>query len=145
MYENTREQGFGDEVKRRILIGSYILSAGHFDAYYMKALKVQKLIKQDFANAFEKVDVLLTPTSPTSAFSIENEPKDPVTMYLNDIFTVTANIAGIPGISVPVDLDHDGKPLGLQLIAPKFREDLLIRVGSALEKEANFPFLQEIK
>lgn len=145
MYENTREQGFGDEVKRRILIGSYILSAGHFDAYYMKALKIQKLIKQDFANAFEKVDVLLTPTSPTSAFSIENEPKDPVTMYLNDILTVTANLTGIPGISVPVDLDHDGKPLGLQLIAPKFREDLLIRVGSALEEGANFPFLQEIR
>ncbi|MBE6446914.1 MAG: Asp-tRNA(Asn)/Glu-tRNA(Gln) amidotransferase subunit GatA [Alphaproteobacteria bacterium] len=145
MYENTREQGFGDEVKRRIMIGTYILSAGHFDAYYIKALKVQKLIKQDFSEAFEKVDVLLTPTAPTSAFSLENEPKDPVTMYLNDIFTVTANIAGVPGISVPVALDHDGKPLGLQLIAPKFREDLLIRVGSALESGADFPFLQEIR
>lgn len=144
MYENTRELGFGKEVKRRILIGTYVLSAGYFDAYYMKALKVQKLIRQDFRQAFEKVDLLLTPATPSSAFSLENEPKDPVTMYLNDVFTVTANIAGIPGLSVPIDLDRDGKPLGLQLLAPHFMEEKLIQAGSVLESAAKFPSLKEI-
>ncbi|MBQ3565387.1 MAG: Asp-tRNA(Asn)/Glu-tRNA(Gln) amidotransferase subunit GatA, partial [Alphaproteobacteria bacterium] len=140
----TRELGFGKEVKRRILIGTYVLSAGYFDAYYMKALKVQKLIRQDFRQAFEKVDLLLTPATPSSAFSLENEPKDPVTMYLNDVFTVTANIAGIPGLSVPIDLDRDGKPLGLQLLAPHFMEEKLIQAGSVLESAAKFPSLKEI-
>ncbi|MDR1236524.1 MAG: Asp-tRNA(Asn)/Glu-tRNA(Gln) amidotransferase subunit GatA [Holosporaceae bacterium] len=144
LYENTRAEGFGDEVKRRILIGTYVLSAGYYDAYYLKALKVQKLIRQDFMNAFEEADVLLTPTTPTSAFAFGEEPKDPVTMYLNDVFTVTANIAGLPGISVPVDLDSLGRPLGLQLIAPHFKEELLVQVGSALEEIANFPALKEI-
>lgn len=144
MYENTRHTGFGEEVKRRILMGTYVLSAGYFDAYYMKALKVQKLIKQDFNRVFETVDVLLTPTTPTSAFAFGEEPTDPVTMYLNDVFTVTANIAGLPGISIPMQLDKLGRPLGLQLIAPSFKEELLIQVGSALEKEANFKALQEI-
>jgi aspartyl-tRNA(Asn)/glutamyl-tRNA(Gln) amidotransferase subunit A len=144
LYENTRAEGFGDEVKRRILIGTYVLSAGYYDAYYLKALKVQKLIRQDFMNAFNEADVLLTPTTPTSAFAFGEEPKDPVTMYLNDVFTVTANIAGLPGISVPVDLDSLGRPLGLQLIAPHFKEELLVQVGSALEEIANFPALKEI-
>jgi aspartyl-tRNA(Asn)/glutamyl-tRNA(Gln) amidotransferase subunit A len=144
LYENTRAEGFGDEVKRRILIGTYVLSAGYYDAYYLKALKVQKLIRQDFMNAFNEADVLLTPTTPTSAFAFGEEPKDPVTMYLNDVFTVTANIAGLPGISVPVDLDSQGRPLGLQLIAPHFKEELLVQVGSALEEIANFPALKEI-
>lgn len=144
MYENTRGQGFGDEVKRRILIGTYILSAGHFDAYYMKALKIQKLIRKEFAEVFENVDALLAPTTPSSAFSLENEPKDPVTMYLNDVLTVTANIVGIPGMSVPICLDKDQKPLGLQLLAPHFMEERLIQIGSVLESGANFPSLKEI-
>ncbi|MCR5224899.1 MAG: Asp-tRNA(Asn)/Glu-tRNA(Gln) amidotransferase subunit GatA [Alphaproteobacteria bacterium] len=145
MYENTRGEGFGEEVRRRILVGTYVLSAGYYDAYYMRALKIQKLIKQDFENAFKNVDVLLTPTTPTGAFAIGEEPKDPVTMYLNDVFTVTANIAGLPGMSVPVCLDKAGRPLGLQLIAPHFREDLLVQVGSVIETEANFPTLKEVR
>jgi aspartyl-tRNA(Asn)/glutamyl-tRNA(Gln) amidotransferase subunit A len=144
VYENTRAEGFGDEVKRRILTGTYVLSAGYYDAYYMRALKIQKLIRQDFANAFEKVDLLLTPTTPNSAFAFGEEPKDPVTMYLNDVFTVTANIVGLPGISVPIGLDKQERPLGLQLIAPHFKEELLVQVGSALEKAANFPTLKEV-
>ncbi|MDR2157991.1 MAG: Asp-tRNA(Asn)/Glu-tRNA(Gln) amidotransferase subunit GatA [Holosporaceae bacterium] len=143
-YENTRAEGFGDEVKRRILVGTYVLSAGYYDAYYMRALKIRKLIRQDFQSAFEKVDVVLTPTTPNSAFAFGEEPKDPVTMYLNDIFTVTANIAGLPGISIPIGLDEQMRPLGLQLIAPYFKEELLIQAGSALEKSANFPTLKEI-
>ncbi len=145
MYENTREQGFGDEVKRRIMIGTYVLSAGYFDAYYMKALKVQKMIKKEFEDVFKKVDLLLTPTTPNSAFSLDNEPKDPVTMYLNDVLTVTANIVGIPGLSVPIGLDKEGKPLGLQLLASHFMEEKLIQVGNVLEKGANFPSLKEVE
>jgi aspartyl-tRNA(Asn)/glutamyl-tRNA(Gln) amidotransferase subunit A len=145
MYEKTRGEGFGDEVKRRILIGTYVLSAGYYDAYYKKALKVQELIQQDFMTAFrDKVDVIMTPTTPTSAFAFGDEPKDPVTMYLNDIFTVTANISRLPGISVPICLDKLNRPLGLQLLAPHFREDLLVQVGAVIEKNANFPKLQEI-
>lgn len=145
MYENTRAEGFGDEVKRRILVGTYVLSAGYYDAYYMRALKIQKMIKQDFALAFEKVDALLTPTAPTSAFAFGEEPKDLVTMYLNDVFTVTANIAGLPAIAVPIGLDKSNRPLGLQVISPHFREDLLIQVGDILEKNSKFPSLKEIK
>ena len=144
MYENTRDQGFGNEVKRRILIGTYVLSAGYFDAYYMKALKVRKLIHHEFNDVFQKVDALLAPTTPSSAFSLDNEPKDPVTMYLNDVLTVTANIVGIPGISIPICLDKDQKPLGLQLLAPHFMEEKLIQIGSVLEAGANFPSLKEI-
>jgi aspartyl-tRNA(Asn)/glutamyl-tRNA(Gln) amidotransferase subunit A len=143
MYENTRAEGFGDEVKRRILIGTYVLSAGYYDAYYLRALKVRKLIQQDFMSAFEKVDVLLTPSTPTSAFAFGEEPKDPVTMYLNDVCTVTANMAGLPGICVPIGLDKLKRPLGLQLIAPHFMEELLIQVGAVLEMGANFPTLKE--
>ena len=145
MYEKTREEGFGDEAKRRILIGTYVLSAGYYDAYYAKALKVQKMIKQDFDRIFKTVDLVLTPSTPTSAFAIGEEPKDPVTMYLNDVLTVSANIAGLPGISVPISLDSRGKPLGLQLIGPRFREELLVQVGEILEKNSNFPTLKEIK
>ncbi len=144
MYENTRDQGFGDEVKRRILIGTYVLSAGYFDAYYMKALKVRKIIHHEFNDVFQKVDALLAPTTPSSAFSLDNEPKDPVTMYLNDVLTVTANIVGIPGMSVPICLDRDQKPLGLQLLVPHFMEEKLIQLGSILEAGANFPSLKEI-
>ena len=145
MYENTRGEGFGDEVKRRILIGTYVLSAGYYDAYYMRALKIQKLIKQDFMNVFKEVDVILAPTTPTTSFPIGEEPKDPVTMYLNDIFTVTANIAGLPAISVPVGLDNEGRPVGVQVIAPPFREDLLIQVASAIEAKAAFSMLDEVQ
>lgn len=145
MYEMTRDEGFGDEVKRRILIGTYVLSAGYYDAYYTKARKVQKLIRQDFTLAFEnKIDVILTPATPTSAFAFGEKPKDPVTMYLNDMFTVTANIAGLPGMSVPISLDSSGRPLGLQLIAPRFKEELLFQVGDVIEKNAKFPTLKEI-
>lgn len=145
IYENTRAEGFGDEVKRRILIGTYALSAGYYDAYYMKALKIRKLIRQDFIYTFKKVDVLLTPTTPTSAFAFNEEAQDPITMYLNDVFTVTANIAGLPGISVPIGLDKLGHPVGLQLLAPHFREELLIQIGAALEEAANFPSLKEVE
>ncbi len=144
MYENTRDQGFGNEVKRRILIGTYVLSAGYFDAYYMRALKVRKIIYHEFNDVFQKVDALLAPTTPSSAFSLDNEPKDPVTMYLNDVLTVTANIAGVPGMSVPICLDKDQKPLGLQLMVPHFMEEKLIQLGSILEAGANFPSLKEI-
>lgn len=144
MYENTRGQGFGEEVKRRILIGTYVLSAGYFDAYYMKALKVQKIMRNEFHKVFEEVDTLLFPTTPTSAFSLEKEPKDPVTMYLNDVLTVIANIVGVPGISIPICLDKDQKPLGLQLLAPHFMEERLIQIGSVLEEGAKFPTLKEI-
>jgi aspartyl-tRNA(Asn)/glutamyl-tRNA(Gln) amidotransferase subunit A len=144
MYENTRAEGFGDEVKRRILIGAYVLSAGYYDAYYLRALKVRKLILQDFLSAFEKVDLLLTPSTPTSAFAFGEEPKDPVTMYLNDVCTVTANMAGLPGISVPIGLDKLNRPLGLQLMAPHFQEERLIQAGDVLEKGANFPALTEV-
>lgn len=144
MYEMTREQGFGDEVKRRILIGTYVLSAGYYDAYYSQALKVQKLIRQDLASAFEKVDAILTPTTPHSAFAFGEEPTDPVTMYLNDVLTVTANIAGLPGMSIPICLDKLGRPLGLQLLGPRFQEGRLFQIGEVIERNANFPSLKEI-
>lgn len=141
LYENTRAEGFGDEVKRRIFIGTYVLSAGYFDAYYTKALQVQKLIRKDFEEAFNKVDLILTPTTPSSAFAFGEEPKDPVTMYLNDVFTVTVNIAGLPGISVPIGVDKLNRPLGIQLIAPHLREDLVISGGAVIEKGAEFKLL----
>jgi len=115
-YEKSRAEGFGAEVKRRILIGTYVLSAGYYDAYYLKALKVRRRIADDFDQAFEKVDALLTPTAPSAAFSLGDKADDPVAMYLNDIFTVTVNLAGLPGMSVPAGLDATGLPLGLQLI-----------------------------
>ena len=145
MYKETRAEGFGDEAKRRILVGTYVLSAGYYDAYYAKALKVQKLIQQSFEEAFEKIDLVLTPSTPTSAFAIGEEPKDPVTMYLNDVLTVTANIARLPGISVPICLDSNNHPLGLQFIGPRFREELLVQAGDVIEKNANFPSLKEIR
>lgn len=141
LYEKTRAQGFGTEVKRRILIGTYVLSSGYYDDHYVKAQKVRTLIAQDFEKAFEKVDVLLTPTAPTEAFAIGEEPKDPISMYLNDVFTVTANLAGIPGISVPCGLSEKGLPLGLQLLGPAFSDSLLLNVASVLEEAASFPLL----
>jgi len=138
MYENTRREGFGSEVRRRILIGTYVLSAGYYDAYYLKAQKVRTLISQDFDRVFKEVDILLTPTTPTPAFGIDEKPADPVTMYLNDIFTVTVNLAALPGISVPVGLSKTGLPLGLQLIGPKLSEQTLFNASLALEEAARF-------
>ena len=135
MYENSRAAGFGREVQRRILIGTYVLSAGYYDAYYVRAQKVRTLIKQDFDKAFEKIDVVLTPATPSPAFA-PGEITDPVQMYLNDIFTVTVNMAGLPGISVPAGLSADGLPLGLQLIGKPFGEETLFQTAAAIEQAA---------
>ena len=137
-YENTRAQGFGAEVKRRILIGAYVLSAGYYDAYYTKAQKVRSLIANDFNAAFAKVDVILTPTTPGPAFALGSRVADPVEMYLNDVFTVPVNLAGLPGISVPAGLSGDGLPLGLQLIGRPFDEASLLRTASVMELAAAF-------
>jgi aspartyl-tRNA(Asn)/glutamyl-tRNA(Gln) amidotransferase subunit A len=136
LYENTRSAGFGAEVKRRILIGTYVLSAGYYDAYYLKAQKVRSLIKRDFDAAFEEVDVILTPTTPSPAFALGEKSGDPVEMYLNDIFTVTVNMAGLPGMSVPAGLSSEGTPLGLQLIGRPFDEETLFRTARAIEQAA---------
>ncbi len=136
LYENTRAAGFGEEVKRRILIGTYVLSAGYYDAYYLKAQKVRSLIKRDFDQAFKQVDVILTPTTPSPAFAIGEKSGDPVQMYLNDIFTVTVNMAGLPGISVPAGLSFEGTPLGLQLIGRPFDEETLFRTARVIEMAA---------
>ncbi len=138
LYEKTRAEGFGAEVTRRVLIGTYVLSAGYYDAYYIKAQKVRTLIAQDFSNAFETVDAILTPTTPSPAFGIGERSDDPISMYLNDVFTVTVNLAGLPGISVPAGLDGQGLPLGLQLIGRAFDEATLFRLGSVMEKAAGF-------
>jgi aspartyl-tRNA(Asn)/glutamyl-tRNA(Gln) amidotransferase subunit A len=138
-YEKTRGAGFGQEVQRRILIGTYVLSAGYYDAYYLKALKVRRKIYEDFNEAFEKVDAILTPTTPSAAFAIGSKAKaDPIEMYLNDIFTVTANIAGVPAMSVPAGLDAQGLPLGLQVITRALDEETMFKVGAALEDSASF-------
>ena len=136
MYENTRAAGFGQEVKRRILIGTYVLSAGYYDAYYLKAQKVRTLIKRDFDTAFQTVDAILTPTTPGPAFALGEKSGDPVEMYLNDIFTVTVNMAGLPGMSVPAGLSTEGTPLGLQLIGKPFDEETLFRAGRVIEQAA---------
>ena len=136
MYEDTRAAGFGAEVRRRVLIGTYVLSAGYYDAYYLKAQKVRTLIARDFEEAYRKVDVILTPTTPGPAFGIGEVSGDPVQMYLNDIFTVTVNMAGLPGISVPAGLSSEGTPLGLQLIGKPFDEATLFRAGQIIEDAA---------
>jgi aspartyl-tRNA(Asn)/glutamyl-tRNA(Gln) amidotransferase subunit A len=135
-YESTRAAGFGREVKRRVLIGTYVLSAGYYDAYYLKAQKVRTLIRQDFEAAWDKVDTILTPTTPSPAFAQGEKTGDPIAMYLEDIFTVTANMAGLPGISVPAGLSASGLPLGLQLMAKPFDEAMLFRAAAAIEAEA---------
>jgi aspartyl-tRNA(Asn)/glutamyl-tRNA(Gln) amidotransferase subunit A len=138
MYERTRAAGFGKEVRRRIMIGTYVLSAGYYDAYYLRAQKVRTLIKRDFENCFaDGIDAVLTPTTPSAAFSIgEKGRADPIEMYLNDVFTVTVNMAGLPGVSVPSGLDADGLPLGLQLIGRPFAEETLFALGAVIEKAA---------
>ena len=138
MYARSRAAGFGDEVKRRILIGTYVLSAGYYDAYYIKAQKVRALIAEDFRKAFEQVDVLLTPTAPSAAFAVGENSDDPVAMYLNDVFTVPASLAGLPGMSLPATVNKDGLPLGLQLIGRPFDEETVIRVGGVMEEAAAF-------
>ena len=138
MYENTRSEGFGDEVKRRILIGTYVLSSGYYDAYYLKAQKVRKLIKNDFDQVFQKVDAILTPSTPTSAFKIGEKKDDPISMYLNDIFTVPVNLAGIPAISIPAGHDNNKFPLGLQLIGKPLNEQKLLNIALAVEEKINF-------
>ncbi|NQV99289.1 MAG: Asp-tRNA(Asn)/Glu-tRNA(Gln) amidotransferase subunit GatA [Rhodospirillales bacterium] len=138
MYENTRGEGFGDEVKRRVLIGAYVLSAGYYDAYYVKAQQVRSRIAEDFKTAFQKVDVILTPTAPSTAFAIGEKMDDPIAMYMNDVFTVPASMAGLPCMSVPGGLGDDGLPLGLHLITKPFDEETLFRAGDVLEKQANF-------
>ena len=135
MYENSRAAGFGPEVQRRIMIGTYVLSAGYYDAYYVRAQKIRTLIKRDFEQAWAKVDVVLTPATPSPAFA-PGEISDPVQMYLNDIFTVTVNMAGLPGIAVPAGVSNDGLPLGLQLIGKAFDEETLFKVAAAIEQVA---------
>lgn len=143
MYEATRAAGFGEEVQRRIMIGTYVLSAGYYDAYYLKAQKVRRLIKGDFDAAFQTVDALLTPATPSAAFPVGRKIDDPVTNFLNDVFTVPANLAGLPGISVPGGVTSDGLPLGLQVLGRPFDEASLYRVARVLEQAAGFTMTPE--
>ena len=138
MYEKTRSEGFGNEVKRRIMIGTYVLSSGYYEAYYLKAQKVRKLIKNDFDEVYKKVDAILTPSTPSSAFKIGEKTNDPVSMYLNDIFTVPINLAGLPAISIPAGFDSKGYPLGLQIIGKAFEEQNILNIAYSMEKEINF-------
>jgi aspartyl-tRNA(Asn)/glutamyl-tRNA(Gln) amidotransferase subunit A len=145
MYKRTRAAGFGTEVRRRILIGTYVLSAGYYDAYYLRAQKVRALILRDFTEAFAKVDALLTPTTPSAAFAHGENMDDPVKMWLNDVFTVPADLAGIPAISVPAGLDAQGLPLGLQVIGRPFDEETVFSVGAVVERAAGFSALPAIR
>lgn len=138
LYEITRAEGFGEEVKRRIMIGTYALSSGYYDAYYIKAQKVRRLISEDFQKAFNQCDALLTPTAPSAAFAIGENEDDPIKMYLNDVFTVPASIAGLPGISIPAGIDKDGLPLGLQVIGRPWDEEMVFKVAGTLENLAQF-------
>jgi aspartyl-tRNA(Asn)/glutamyl-tRNA(Gln) amidotransferase subunit A len=133
LYKKSRTEGFGSEVKRRILLGTYVLSAGYYDAYYAKAQKVRRLIKQDFEKAFAKVDVIVSPTAPTTAFKLGENQDDPVQMYLNDVYTTTANLAGICGISVPAGTHSNGLPFGIQFLGNTFRESDILRAGFQFE------------
>lgn len=137
-YEKTRQEGFGPEVKRRIMLGTYALSAGYYNAYYLKAQKVRRLIKEDFDRAFEKVDVLITPTSPTPAFKIGEKLGDPLKMYLSDIFTISANLAGLPCISLPCGLSREGLPIGLQILAGPFEEEKILRIAHTYEQNTDW-------
>jgi len=145
MYERTRAAGFGAEVKRRIMIGTYVLSHGYYDAYYLKAQKVRNLILRDFTNAFAKVDAILTPTAPSAAFGLGEKMDDPVTMYLNDVFTVPASLAGVPAMSIPAGLNAEGLPLGLQVIGKHFDEETVFAVSAAIENAAGFSALPELR
>ncbi len=138
LYVNSRREGFGTEVKRRIMLGTYVLSAGYYNAYYLKAMKVRTLIRRDFEQAFEKVDVIVTPTSPTPAFRFGEKTERPLQMYLSDIFTVTLNLAGLPGVSVPCGLTGNRLPIGLQVIGRRFDEAAILRLAAAIEDEVGF-------
>jgi aspartyl-tRNA(Asn)/glutamyl-tRNA(Gln) amidotransferase subunit A len=134
MYAWTRSEGFGPEVKRRIMLGTYVLSSGYYDAYYDKAQRARTLIKQDFERAFEQVDVLVAPTTPTTAFKIGEKVNDPLQMYLSDIYTVPINLAGVPAVSIPCGKAPDGLPVGMQIIGPHFGEEIILRAAYAYEK-----------
>jgi len=140
LYIATRTEGFGAEVKRRIMIGTYVLSAGYYDAYYLKAQKVRRLIKQDFDEAFTKCDLILAPTTPTSAFALGDKhmKENPINMYLNDVFTVSVNLAGLPALSLPIGLSKDGLPFGMQLIGKPFDEETIFKAAYGLEQDVNF-------
>ena len=140
LYLNTRTEGFGKEVKRRILIGTYVLSAGYYDAYYLKAQKVRRLVKNDFDEAFKNCDVILAPTSPIEAFPIGDKKmlENPINMYLNDVFTVSVNLAGLPALSLPIGLSKNGLPLGMQLIGKAFDEGTIFKTAYQLETDAKF-------
>ena len=138
VYERTRGEGFGQEVKRRIMLGTYSLSSGYYDAYYLKAQKVRTLIKQDFDKAFSEVDIIITPTAPTTAFKIGEKTEDPLKMYLSDIYTISANLAGIPGISIPCGFDKEGLPIGLQLLAKPFGEETIFRTAYSYEQNTEW-------
>jgi len=138
LYVKTRRAGFGAEVKRRIMLGTYVLSAGYYDAYYLKGQKVRTLIRRDFDAAFENVDAIVTPTSPTAAFRVGEKVDDPLAMYLSDIFTVTINLAGLPGISIPCGLTRERLPIGLQIVGRRFDEETVLRLAAALEGSLRF-------
>jgi aspartyl-tRNA(Asn)/glutamyl-tRNA(Gln) amidotransferase subunit A len=129
MYQKTRAQGFGAEVKRRIMIGTYVLSAGYYDAYYLKAQKLRRLIAQDFADAFKQCDVIMGPTAPTTAFNLGEKSDDPVSMYLSDIYTIAVNLAGLPGMSIPCGFGANGRPVGLQIVGDYFSEAKMLNVA----------------
>jgi aspartyl-tRNA(Asn)/glutamyl-tRNA(Gln) amidotransferase subunit A len=138
MYEKTRAEGFGPEVRRRVMVGAYVLSAGYYDAYYLQAQKVRTLIRRDFETAFGSVDAILAPATPSPAFGLGEMQGDPVTMYLQDVFTITVNLAGLPGVSVPVGLSESGLPLGLQLIGQPWGEAGVLDAAAALEARSGF-------
>jgi aspartyl-tRNA(Asn)/glutamyl-tRNA(Gln) amidotransferase subunit A len=138
MYRNTREGGFGAEVKRRIMLGTYVLSSGYYDAYYLRAQSVRNLIARDFADAFKKADVIVTPTAPTAAFGLGEKVADPLQMYLADIYTVTGSLAGVPGISVPCGKNKAGLPIGMQIFGPHFAEGRVLQVARAFEEAGGF-------
>ena len=138
LFKNSRSEGFGPEVKRRIILGTYVLSSGYYDAYYKKAQQVRTLVKQEFEKQFEKYDVLLTPVAPTTAFNIGSKSKNPLEMYLADICTVSINIAGVPAISIPCGVDREGMPVGMQLIGNRFSEEKILNAAYAFEQEIKF-------
>jgi len=138
MYKKTRQQGFGDEAKRRILLGTFALSHGYYDAYYLRALKVRTLIKQDFDNIFKDFDCIITPTAPTPAFKIGEKAADPLKMYLSDIYTISVNLAGIPAISIPCGFTKKGLPVGLQIMSKHFNEEMLFRLAYAYEQNTEW-------
>ncbi len=142
MYINTRSEGFGAEVKRRIMLGTYSLSTGYYDQYYLKAARVREIIRDDFNKAFKQVDMLITPTSPTTAFRLGEKIDDPLSMYLSDICTVSASLAGLPAISIPCGKDNKGLPIGLQIIGRMFREDEVLNLAYNLEKEIRYNLKQ---